>query len=83
MGVFCILAEGFGSFTYYLRLYTDRTYTRVNYNYPVKVMLRDYLYFETFASVSDKQLVVLVDQCYSTPTMDRNHPDKYVFINNR
>lgn len=75
--------SAYGNFTYYFRMYTDSSYTMVHSHFPAQVKLRDWLYFEAYASVSDKKLVVLIEQCYSTPTMDRNHPDKYVFIDER
>jgi len=41
------------------------------------------MYLEIYANNIDNSIVVLVDQCFSTPNMDRNHPSKYTFINNR
>ena len=74
---------GYGNFSFNFVMYTDRTFTRMHSFYPVSVKLRDWMYFEVQSSTSDANTVVLIDQCFSTPTMDRNHFLKYIFINNR
>lgn len=75
--------QGFGNFSFYFSMYTDKSYSQMHYSYPVSVQLRDRLYFEVRASVADNDVVVLIDQCYSTPIMDRYHANKYYLINNR
>ena len=62
-------------------MYASQSYTREFDSYPVKVKLQDWLYFQANASVQDDSLVLLLDQCYSTPNMDRNHYKKYYVIN--
>ncbi len=74
-------AAGIGRFTFNFAMYTSQSYASQHYSYPAKVKLRDWLYFQAKASVQDNNLVLLIDQCYSTPNMDRNHNNKYFFIN--
>ncbi|XP_065067729.1 uncharacterized protein LOC135693242 isoform X2 [Rhopilema esculentum] len=74
---------GYGNFSFNFVMYTDRTYSTMHSHYPVSVQLRDWMHFEVYSSKSQENTVILIDQCFSTPTMDRNHYMKYVFINNR
>ncbi|XP_065067731.1 pancreatic secretory granule membrane major glycoprotein GP2-like isoform X1 [Rhopilema esculentum] len=74
---------GYGNFSFNFVMYTDHTYSTMHSHYPVSVQLRDWMHFEVYSSNSDNNTVILIDQCFSTPTMDRNHYMKYVFINNR
>ena len=73
-------SSGARSFIIYLRMYTDGSYSALNLEYPFRIKPRDYVYLEAYASVSDKKLVVLIDQCYATPTMQHDDPEKKVFI---
>ena len=77
---FLCFSDGTGKFVFYLRMYTDAYYSALISEYPFQIKPRDYVYFEAYASVSDKKLVVLIDQCYTTPTMQRDDPGKKVFI---
>ncbi|XP_065068293.1 uromodulin-like isoform X2 [Rhopilema esculentum] len=74
--------SGVGSFTFNFGMFRNSLFNSRFYSYPAKVKLRDYLYFEASASVQDNNLVLLVDQCYTTPDMNRNSHSKYMFINN-
>ena len=49
-------------------------------DYPVKVKLRQHLYFQASVKTKDKTLSVLAENCYSTPSKNRNHDDKYYLI---
>jgi len=71
-----------GSFSFYLEMFRSKLYNSRYYSYPVRVQLRDYLYFQVRASTQDSGLVLLVDQCYSTNTMNRQHSSKFMLINN-
>ena len=77
------LSGGYGNFTFHFVMYTDHRYVQMHSYYPVAVKVRDFIYLEIYANNIDSNIVVLIDQCYSTPTMDRNHPMKYTFISNR
>ena len=50
--------------------------------YPVKVNTRDRLFFQASAIVQDSSLTLLIDQCYSTPNMNRIYHKKYMIIDN-
>ena len=52
-------------------------------SFPVKLKLRDWLYFEVNATVEDSSLALLIDECYSTPTMNPEEPAKYYLIKDR
>jgi len=49
-------------------------------DYPVEVKLRQYLYFQASVKSKDKTLSGLAENCYATPTQDRNHATKYYLI---
>ena len=49
-------------------------------NYPVEVKLRQYLFFQASVKTKDKTLSVLAENCYATPSQDRQHDDKYHLI---
>ena len=49
-------------------------------DYPVEVKLRQYLFFQASVKTKDKTLSVLVENCYATPSQDRQHDDKYHLI---
>ena len=63
-------------------MYKTKSFKDPVKNYPVKRKLRDWLYFEVNATVEDSSLVVLIDECYGTPTMKPDDP-KYYLIKNR
>ena len=49
-------------------------------DYPVEVKLRQNLYFQASVKTKDKTLTVLAENCYSTPSKNRNHNDRYYLI---
>ena len=63
-------------------MYKDPSYQKQIVNYPVKMKLNDSMYFEANTTANDDDLVLLIDRCYSTPTMDHNHLMKYTFVDN-
>ena len=77
-----LLLDGYGNISAVFQMYTDGGYGRVHSYYPVNAQLRDWLYLEIFANVADNSVVVLVDECFATPTMDLNYHQKSVFIKN-
>ena len=50
-------------------------------DYPLEVKLRQYLFFQASVKTKDKTLSVLAENCYATPSQDREHDDKYHLIN--
>ena len=64
-------------------MYKTKSFKDPVKNYPVKLKLRDWLYFEVSATVEDSSLVVLIEECYSTPTMNLEEPIKYYLIKDR
>ena len=51
-------------------------------DFPVEVKLRQYLFFQASVKTKDKTLSVLAENCYATPSQDREHDDKYHLIKN-
>ena len=49
-------------------------------DFPVAVLLRKLLFFEASVTSGDKQLSIIADRCYSTPTQDQQNSLKYEFI---
>jgi len=70
-----------GSFSFQLEMFRNKLYNSKYYSYPVQVQLRDYLYFQVRANTQDSGLVLLIDQCYSTNTMNRRQSSEYMLIN--
>ena len=74
--------EGKGNFTLLLNMFPNNTFTRAyeEDDFPVSVVLRKLLFFEVSVTSDDKQLSIIADRCYATPTLDRRNPLKYEFI---
>ena len=74
--------EGKGNFTLLLNMFPNNTFTRPykENDFPVSVVLRNLLFFEVSVTSDDKQLSIIADRCYATPTLDRRNPLKYEFI---
>ena len=74
--------ESKGNFTLSLNMFPDKRfvspYTRDDF--PVAVVLRKLLFFEVSVTSGDKQLSIIADRCYATPTQDFTNPLKYEFI---
>ena len=81
--LYFLFSAGFGKFGLDFQMYTNVAYDKVHTVYPVSVMLRDWLYFQVKLSSPDKDLVLLIEKCYATPTLKRNDPNKYMFIDKR
>ena len=74
--------EGKGNFTLSLNMYPDKRFVS-SYkkdDFPVAVVLRKRLFFETSVTSDDKQLTITADRCYATPTQDQKNSLKYEFI---
>ena len=78
------LAEGFGKFQYNFKMYKDGLFAQEHVDYPIDVTLSDTLHFEVNSTSNDGDLVILIDRCFATPTMDYSKdPFKYIFIEDR
>eukprot|EP00794_Sanderia_malayensis_P015865 gene15865-17463_t len=73
---------GFGNFKMQMDMHPNSFYNTKYNSFPVGVRTTDQLFFEAITTASD-EYVLLIDQCFSTPTKDRNHADKRLFINAR
>ena len=75
--------EGKGNFTLSLNMFPDKRFVSpyMKHDFPVTVILRKRLFFEASVTSSDKQLSIIADQCFATPTQtaERNSL-KYIFI---
>jgi len=49
-------------------------------DFPVAVVLRKLLFFEISVISSDKQLSIIADRCFATPTQDQKNSLKYELI---
>jgi len=49
-------------------------------DFPVPVVLGEHLFFEASVTSRDKQLSIIADRCYATPTQDQQSSLKYEFI---
>ena len=74
--------EGKGNFTLSLDMFPDKrfvsSYTKDDF--PVAVLLRKLLFFEASVASGDKQLSIMADRCYATPTQDQQNSLNYEFI---
>ena len=78
-----LFLENFGNFSFHFNTYRTDKFSDPVKNFPVKLKLRDWLYFEVNATVEDSSLALLIDECYSTPTMNPEEPTKYYLIKDR
>jgi len=74
--------SGVGSFTFELGMYKSNAYINPVSSYPINLRLNDEAYFQVTASVDDNDLVMLVDKCYSTPSLNRNALPQHSLIRN-
>ena len=74
--------EGKGNFTLSLNMFPDKRFVSpyMKDDFPVAVVLRKLLFFEVSVTSSDKQLSIIADRCFATPTQDQKNPLKYEFI---
>jgi len=74
--------EGKGNFTLCLKMFPDKRFVSPykKDDFPVAVVLRKLLFFETSVTSGDKQLSIIADRCYATPTQDQQNSLKYEFI---
>jgi hypothetical protein len=73
-----------GNFTISLDLFPDQRYVSAYTakDFPVNVVIRKRLYFQVNVKSSDKDLSVLAQDCYGTPTQNQNDRMKFFFIQN-
>ena len=74
--------EGKGNFTLSLNMFPNNTFVNpyTKDDFPVAVELRTRLFFEVSVMSSDRQLSIVADRCYATPTGDRKNPLRFEFI---
>ena len=74
--------EGKGNFTLSLNMFPDNRFVShyMKDDFPVAVVLRERLFFEVSVLSDDKQLSIIADRCYATPTQDQTNSLKYEFI---
>lgn len=74
--------RGQGNYTLSLNMFPDKRFTSpyTNGDFPVSVALFKLLFFEVSVTSDDKQLSIVADRCYATPTQDLKNPLKYEFI---
>ena len=74
--------ESQGNFTLSLNMFPDKRFVSpyMKDDFPVAVVLRKLLFFEVSVTSDDKQLSIIADRCFATPTQDQKNPLKYEFI---
>jgi len=74
--------EGRGNFTLSLNMFPDKRFVSpyMKDDFPVAVVLRRLLFFEVSVTSNDKQLSIIADRCFATPTQNQKNPLKYEFI---
>ena len=74
--------EGKGNFTLSLNMFPDKRFVSpyTKDDFPVAVVLRKLLFFEVSVTSGDKQLSIIADRCYATPTQDQQNSLNYEFI---
>ncbi|XP_078343446.1 ZP domain-containing protein-like [Oculina patagonica] len=81
---FVLSDEGKGNFTLSLDMFSNKSFVKpyTENDFPVVVELGTLLFFEVSVTSSDKQLSIISDRCYATPTRNRENPSKYELITN-
>ena len=76
---------GKGKFTLSLNMFPDKRFVSpyTKDDFPVAVRLRKLLFFEVSVTSSDKQLSIIADRCFATPSQNQKNPLKYDFIAKR
>ncbi|KAL9968065.1 hypothetical protein ACROYT_G026392 [Oculina patagonica] len=74
--------EGKGNFKLSLNMFSDKRFVSpyTKDDFPVAVVLRKLLFFEVSVTSGDKQLSIIAERCFATPTQDHKNPLKYEFI---
>jgi len=74
--------KGKGNYTLSLNMFPDKRFVSpyMKNDFPVAVALRKRLFFEVSVASNDKQLSIIADRCFATPTQDQKNPLKYEFI---
>ena len=74
--------EGKGNFTLSLNMFPDKRLVSpyMKDDFPFAVVLRKRVFFEISVTSIDRQLSIIADHCYATPTQDLKNSLKYVFI---
>ena len=74
--------EGKGNFTLSLNMFPDKRFVSpyMKDDFPVAVVLRKLLFFEVVVTSGDKQLSIIADRCYATPTQNQKNLMKNEFI---
>ena len=74
--------EGKGKFTLSLNMFPDKRFVSpyIKDDFPVAVKLRTLLFFEVSVTSSDKQLSIMANRCFATPSQNQKNPLKYEFI---
>ena len=74
--------QGQGNCTLSLNMFPDKRFMSPyrHSDFPVSVSVRKLLFFEVSVTSDNKQLSIIADRCYATPTQDWKNPLKYEFI---
>ena len=79
---FVLSVNGNGNFTLSLNMFPDKRFVSPysKDDFPIAVVLHKLLFFEVSVTSSDKQLSIIADRCYATPTQDQKNSLKFEFI---
>jgi len=76
--------KGYGKFALRLDLFPDLRYVGpyTQNDFPVMKKIRERIFFEAAVDTIDHRLTILAEDCYATPTPNRNSNPKYWIIQN-
>ncbi|XP_077305976.1 uromodulin-like [Lithobates pipiens] len=77
-----ITVAGKGQFKVYMALYKNSNYTTPYSGSEVAMSTKEFLYGGVFFPGDTSNLVLVMKNCYATPSNDENDPMKYHFIQN-
>ena len=70
------------NFTIALEIFPDSSYSSKfsREDFPVSVSVRKRIYFQLIVETNDKKLSMMAEECFATPTQDRNNKIRYQII---
>eukprot|EP00794_Sanderia_malayensis_P012286 gene12286-13551_t len=74
---------GYGTFTITLSMFLAADFSAKVSSFPATVNLDSRIYFEALVTSQDQSVVLLIEKCSASPTMDKNHASKHNLITNR
>ena len=74
------VADGFGNFTITIRMSRTGSFDSYYTSYPINANINDRLFPEVSLRANSTDIVLLIDECYATPSKDKNDAIKFTLI---